>query len=420
MQRIKHDFEYFEINIIFNERKEGNIMGLIKALTGAIGGTLADQWKEYFYCEALPVDVLVRKGTKRIGGKSSNKHGSDNVITDGSGIAVADGQCLIIVNNGQVTEICAEPGEYTFDSGESPSIFSGSFGESIGAVFKDMIGRFSYGGQAGKDQRVYYFNTKELTDNKFGTPNPIPFRVLDMNVGLDVDVSVRCSGVYSYKIENPILFYQNVCGNIADEFTRDEIDAQLKTEFISALQPAFGKLSEQGIRPSGLPAHAMELADLMDEVLSKKWKELRGLDIISVALNPITLSDEDAALIKNLQMTGAFRNPNMAAANLAQAQADAMRTAAGNSGGAMMGFMGMNMANQAGGLNANNLYQMGAMQGGGQYGQPMQGQYGQQMNGQPMQGQQGGAEGGEMQWFCPNCGNKNAGNFCVNCGSKRP
>ena len=398
MHRIKLDFEYFEINIIFNERKEGNIMGLIKVLTGAIGGTLADQWKEYFYCEALPVDVLVRKGTKRIGGKSSNKHGSDNVITDGSGIAVADGQCLIIVTNGQVTEICAEPGEYTFYSGESPSIFSGSFGESIGAVFKDMIGRFSYGGQAGKDQRVYYFNTKELTDNKFGTPNPIPFRVLDMNVGLDVDVSVRCSGVYSYKIENPILFYQNVCGNVADEFTRDEIDAQLKTEFISALQPAFGKLSEQGIRPSGLPAHAMELADLMDEVLSKKWKELRGLDIISVALNPITLSDEDAALIKNLQMTGAFRNTNMAAANLAQAQADAMRTAAGNSGGAMMGFMGMNMANQAGGMNANNLYQMGAMQG--------------QMNAQQT--------GGEMQWFCPNCGNKNDGNFCVNCGTKRP
>ena len=418
MQRIKLDFKYFEINIIFNERKEGNRMGLIKALTGAVGGTLGDQWKEYFYCEALPADVLVRKGIKRVGGRSSNKHGSDNIITDGSGIAVADGQCMIIVNDGKVAEICAEPGEYTFNSGESPTVFSGSLGESAGAVFKDMLSRFARGGEAGKDQRVYYFNTKELTDNKFGTPNPIPFRVLDMNVGLDV--SVRCSGVYSYKIQNPILFYQNVCGNIADEYTRDEIDSQLKTEFVSALQPAFGKLSEQGIRPSGLPAHAMELADLMDEVLSKKWKDLRGLDIVSVALNPITLSDEDAALIKNLQMTGAFRNPTMAAANLAQAQADAMRTAAGNSGGAMMGFMGLNMANQAGGMNANNLYQMGAMQGGGQYGQPMQGQYGQQMNGQPMQGQQGGAEGGEIQWFCPNCGNKNAGNFCVNCGSKRP
>ena len=372
-------------------------MGLIKAFTGAVGGTLGDQWKEYFYCDALPADVLVRKGSKRIGGRSSNKHGSDNVITDGSGIAVADGQCLVIVNNGKVSEICAEPGEYTFNSGESPSVFSGSFGESVGAVFKDMIGRFTYGGQAGRDQRVYYFNTKELTDNKFGTPNPIPFRVLDANVGLDIDVSVRCSGVYSYKIQNPILFYQNVCGNVADEFTRDEIDTQLKTEFVSALQPAFGKLSEQGIRPSGLPSHVMELADLMDEVLSKKWKELRGLDIISVALNPITLSEEDSAAIKNLQLSGAFRNPTMAAANLAQAQAEAMKTAAGNSNGAMMGFMGMNMANQAGGMNANALYEMGAAQA---------------------QGSAPQTEG--MQWFCPNCGNKNNGNFCTNCGTKRP
>lgn len=386
-------------------------MGLIKAFTGAVGGTLGDQWKEYFYCDALPADVLVRKGSKRIGGRSSNKHGSDNVITDGSGIAVADGQCLVIVNNGKVSEICAEPGEYTFNSGESPSVFSGSFGESVGAVFKDMIGRFTYGGQAGRDQRVYYFNTKELTDNKFGTPNPIPFRVLDANVGLDIDVSVRCSGVYSYKIQNPILFYQNVCGNVTDEFTRDEIDAQLKTEFVSALQPAFGKLSEQGIRPSGLPSHAMELADLMDEVLSKKWKELRGLDIISVALNPITLSEEDSAAIKNLQLSGAFRNPTMAAANLAQAQAEAMKTAAGNSNGAMMGFMGMNMANQAGGMNANALYEMGAAQA--QNGAP------QAQNGAPQaQGSAPQADG--MQWFCPNCGNKNNGNFCINCGTKRP
>ena len=375
-------------------------MGLIKAFTGAVGGTLGDQWKEYFYCDALPADVLVRKGSKRIGGRSSNKHGSDNVITDGSGIAVADGQCLVIVNNGKVSEICAEPGEYTFNSGESPSVFSGNFGESIGAIFKDMIGRFTYGGQAGRDQRVYYFNTKELTDNKFGTPNPIPFRVLDANVGLDIDVSVRCSGVYSYKIQNPILFYQNVCGNVADEFTRDEIDTQLKTEFVSALQPAFGKLSEQGIRPSGLPSHAMELADLMDEVLSKKWKELRGLDIISVALNPITLSEEDSAAIKNLQLSGAFRNPTMAAANLAQAQAEAMKTAAGNSNGAMMGFMGMNMANQTGGMNANSLYEMGAAQAAQAQGSAPQ------------------TEG--VQWFCPNCGNKNNGNFCINCGTKRP
>ena len=294
-------------------------MGLIKAMAGAVGGALGDQWKEFFYCEAMPADVLVRKGVKRIGGKSSNKHGSDNVITDGSGVAVADGQCLIIVVQGKVTEICAEPGEYTFDTGMSPSVFSKGLAEGVTGLFKDVMERFSYGGDVAKDQRVYYFNTKELMDNKFGTPNPIPFRVVDNNVGLDIDVSVRCSGMYSYKIDNPILFYQNVCGNITDEFTRDEIDGQLKTEFVSALQPAFAKLSELGIRPSALPAHVGELADIMDEVLSKKWKELRGLDIISVAMNPVTLSDEDAQMIKNLQMTATMRNPNMAAANLASA-----------------------------------------------------------------------------------------------------
>ena len=387
-------------------------MGLIKAMAGAVGGALGDQWKEFFYCEAMPADVLVRKGVKRIGGKSSNKHGSDNVITDGSGVAVADGQCLIIVVQGKVTEICAEPGEYTFDTGMSPSVFSKGLAEGVTGLFKDVMERFSYGGDVAKDQRVYYFNTKELMDNKFGTPNPIPFRVVDNNVGLDIDVSVRCSGMYSYKIDNPILFYQNVCGNITDEFTRDEIDGQLKTEFVSALQPAFAKLSELGIRPSALPAHVGELADIMDEVLSKKWKELRGLDIISVAMNPVTLSDEDAQMIKNLQMTATMRNPNMAAANLASAQADAMRTAAGNQGGAMMGFMGMNMAQNMGGMNANNLFQMGQPQNMQGQTQP-QNNMG-QMNGQPAQG------GGMPNWFCPNCGNKNEGNFCVNCGTKRP
>ena len=386
-------------------------MGLIKAMAGAVGGALGDQWKEFFYCEAMPADVLVRKGVKRIGGKSSNKHGSDNVITDGSGVAVADGQCLIIVVQGKVTEICAEPGEYTFDTGMSPSVFSKGLAEGVTGLFKDVMERFSYGGDVAKDQRVYYFNTKELMDNKFGTPNPIPFRVVDNNVGLDIDVSVRCSGMYSYKIDNPILFYQNVCGNITDEFTRDEIAGQLKTEFVSALQPAFAKLSELGIRPSALPAHVGELADIMDEVLSKKWKELRGLDIISVAMNPVTLSDEDAQMIKNLQMTATMRNPNMAAANLASAQADAMRTAAGNQGGAMMGFMGMNMAQNMGGMNANNLFQMGQPQNMQGQAQP-QNNMG-QMNGQP-------AQGGMPNWFCPNCGNKNEGNFCVNCGTKRP
>lgn len=178
-------------------------MGLIKAAMGAAGGVMADQWKEFFYCDSMDKDVMVKKGQKRVSGRSSNTKGSDNIITNGSGIAVADGQCMIIVEQGKIVEVCAEPGQFTFDSSTEPSIFTGSLGSSIEATFATIGKRFTYGGDTGKDQRVYYFNTKELIDNKFGTPNPIPFRVVDSKIGLDVDVAVRCSGVYSYRIADP-------------------------------------------------------------------------------------------------------------------------------------------------------------------------------------------------------------------------
>ena len=168
-------------------------MGLIKAGIGAIGSVLADQWKEYFYCDALPKDVLMVKGTKRITDRSSNTKGSDNVISNGSGIAVADGQCMLIVEQGKVVEVCAEPGQFTYDSSTEPSIFAGKLGESIKETFKAIGRRFAYGGDTGKDQRVYYINTKELMENKFGTPAPVPFRVVDSKIGLDIDVSIRCS-----------------------------------------------------------------------------------------------------------------------------------------------------------------------------------------------------------------------------------
>ena len=211
-------------------------MGLIKAGIGALGGTLADQWKEFFYCESMPKEVLVTKGQKRISGRSSNTKGNDNIISNGSGIAVADGQCMIIVEQGKVVEVCAEPGQFTYDASTEPSIFYGTLGESVKDTFKTVGKRFTYGGDTGKDQRVYYFNTKELIDNKFGTPNPIPFRVVDSKIGLDVDVSVRCSGVYSYKIADPLLFYTTVCGNVEQEYTREELDGQLKTFIDGCIQ----------------------------------------------------------------------------------------------------------------------------------------------------------------------------------------
>ena len=393
-------------------------MGLIRAAISAVGGTMADQWKEVFICESLDADVLAVKGQKRIGSRSANKKGSDNLITSGSGIAVADGQCALIVEQGKIVEVCAEPGEYTYDASTEPTIFSGNLGSSLDQVF-DVIGkRFTYGGDTGKDQRIYYINTKELIDNKFGTPNPVPFRVVDRNIGLDVDVSVRCSGVYSYRISNPLLFYANVCGNIEQEYRREELDHQLKTEFISALQPAFAKISDLEIRPNALPGHVTELCDAMNEALTGKWANTRGITVVSVAIGTIDLPKEDAEMIKQAQKTAILRDPMMAAATLTEAQAGAMKTAAGNSAGAMTGFMGMGMAAQNGGMNAQNLYQMGA-----EMAQNNAGQNQQNVSSQPHMTAPG--KGGEKEaagkWTCA-CGavNEKEWKFCQECGKERP
>lgn len=384
-------------------------MGLIKAGMGALGGTLADQWKEFFYCESMPKEVLVTKGQKRTTGRSSNTKGNDNIISNGSGIAVADGQCMIIVEQGKVVEVCAEPGEFTYDTSTEPSIFSGNLGESIKETFKTVGKRFTYGGDTGKDQRIYYFNTKEILENRFGTANPVPFRVVDSKIGLDIDVSIRCSGVYSYKIVDPLSFYSNVCGNVEQEYSREELDGTLKKEFISALQPAFGRLSEMELRPNQIVTHNTDLENAMNTALSEKWGALRGLKVVSIAFGSITLPDEDAELIKQAQRTAIMRDPTMAAATLVGAQADAMKTAAGNEAGAMTGFMGMGMAMNAagGGMNAQNLFATGQQQQAQQAAQTPQ----------PTPAPQAAPAAGG--WKCA-CGTTVTGNFCPNCGTKRP
>ena len=260
-------------------------MGLIKAALGSAGGVLADQWKEYFYCESMPADVLVTKAHKKVSGRSSNKHGSENIISNGSVIAVNDGQCMLIVEQGKVVDVCAEPGEYTYDTSSEPSIFCGGLGAGVKAAFQQVGKRFTFGGEPPKDQRVYFINTKELVGNKYGTPNPVPFRVVDMNIGLDMDITIRCFGEYSYQIANPVLFYTNVCGNVEQDYTREEIDGQLKSELMTALQPAFAKISEMGIRYSALPGHTQELSDVLNKVLSDKWDNLRGIRIVSLGVS---------------------------------------------------------------------------------------------------------------------------------------
>lgn len=378
-------------------------MGLIKAGLGAAGGVLADQWREFFYCEALPVDVLVRKGQKRVSGRSSNTNGEDNIISNGSGIAVADGQCMIIVEQGKVVEVCAEPGEFTYDSSTEPSIFAGKLGANILDTFKTIGKRFTYGGDTGKDQRVYYFNTKEIMGNKFGTPSPIIFEVTNKRIGMSRTVNVRCNGVYSYIITNPLLFYAKVCGNVEYEYTRAQIDEQLKTEFVSALQPAFGALAEMELRPAQLPAKVNELKKAMNDALQMEWVDSRGITVEKIALNPITLTDEDMKKIQEMEDSANYgSNPFMMAGRMTTATANAMETAAANEAGAMTGFMGMGMAGGAmgGGFNsAQQFYNMGV----------------QQQMASNQSAQSPVAEG----WKCT-CGATATGKFCPECGAKKP
>ena len=383
-------------------------MGLIKAGIGALGGVLADQWKEYFYCEALDMNTLVVKGQKRVSGRSSNTKASDNLISNGSVIAVADGQCMMIVEQGKIVEVCAEPGEFVYDTSTEPSIFSGKLGTSILDTFKAIGKRFTFGGDTGKDQRVYYFNTKEIMDNKFGTPSPIIFEVMNKRIGMSRTVNVRCNGVYSYVISNPLLFYTKVCGNVEQAYTRDMIDSQMKTEFVSALQPAFGALAELELRPAQLPAKVNELKKAMNEALKAEWVESRGISVEKIALNPITLADEDMKKIQEMEDSMSYgSNPFMMAGRMTTATANAMETAAGNSAGAMTGFMGMGMAGGAmgGGFNqAQNFYQMGMQQ--------------QQQQMAQQQAQQPAAPAAEG-WKCA-CGATATGKFCPECGAKKP
>lgn len=377
-------------------------MGLIKATLGSVGGVLADQWKEFFYCESIPANVLVTKGQKRTGNRSSNTKGSENIISNGSVIAIADGQAMIIVEQGKVVDICAEPGEYTYDMSTEPSIFAGDLGESIKQSFATIGKRFTFGGDTGKDQRIYYFNTKELIGNKYGTPSSVPFRVVDERAGIDIDINIRCFGEYSYHICDPILFYTNVCGNVAAEYTRDKLDSQLKSELLTALQPAFAKISAMGIRYSALPGHTTELADALNEVLSEKWSGLRGIEIVSFGVSSVKAEEEDEKMIKEMQRNAAFMDPTRAAAHMVGSQASAMQAAASNQGaGAAMAFMGMGMAQNMGGMNAANLYQMGQQQ-------------------QAQQPAPAPAPAAPAGWTC-SCGQTgNQGKFCMGCGAAKP
>ena len=353
-------------------------MGLIKALAGSVIGTALDTWKDYFVCDSLDNDTLMVKGTKRGFG------GSGEVITNGSGIVVNEGQCALVVEEGNILEVAAEPGNYTFDSSLSPSIFDGGL-EGLKNSFKEAVERFTYGGEVNKSQRVYYVNTKEIMDNRFGTATPIPFRVIfDKATGSEVEISVRCNGEFTFKIVDPVTFYQKVAGNKAYRYEKDEILPIMKSEMLDALNPAFGKLSDLGIRYSELPAHTSELKDALREALKVRWEENRGIAFDSLTINSVTIPEADAERIKNFQFSAVNKDKDTANATIISATADAIRDAANNANGAATGFMNVNMASNLGSqfLQQND----GPKPSGGGYcpfcGQPLP----------------AGAK------FCPNCG----------------
>jgi len=372
-------------------------MGLIKALMGAAGGVMADQWLEFFVCESLEADVLAAKGQKRTSKRSSNTKGEDNIISNGSGIVVNKGQAALIIDNGRIAELCAEEGQYTYEQSSEPSLFYGSLGKGIVDALKNMGERFKYGGSPGKDQRIYYFNTKEIMGNKYGTPTPIPYLIVDPTMNLRLTISLRANGEYSYRMTNPALFYANVCGNVEENYTRDKIDSQLKSEIVTVLGPTLAKLGA-GLEYHMIPAQTDKLADLLNEALTAKWKDGRGIEIVNFGIS-VAATEEDEARIKQLQTAAVMRDPTMAAASLVNAQSDAMRTAAGNTAGAMTGFMGMGMANMAGGMNPQGLFAMGQAQ-----------------QAAPQQAPGAAAAG----WTCA-CGHSgNTGKFCGECGKPQP
>ena len=371
-------------------------MGLVKAAMNAASGVMADQWKEFFYCDALPAEVLAVKGQKRTDRRSANKHGNENIISDGSVVAVAEGQCALIVEQGKVVELCAEPGEYTYSTGTQPSLLSGGL-KDIDGVFAEMGKRFGFGGQAAADQRIYYINTKELGEILYGTATPIPFRVVvSEERGYKLSVNIRCNGSFTYRICDPLLFYTNVCSNVSNQYDASELAPRLKSELMNALQPALATLSANKVQYYEIPAHTLEISEALNEQLSNIWRKKRGIEVFSFNINSLSIPEEQQKKITEWEENAMTTDPTTAAARLVGGQIDAMKTAAGNTAGAMTGFMGMGMAAGANGMNAQNLFAMGQ---------------------QPAAPQQQPSAAGS--WQC-SCGATVTGKFCPECGSKKP
>ena len=387
-------------------------MGLLKAAKDALGGLLADQWREYFYCTSMSSDVLMTKGEKQITpGRNSNTNGNDNIISNGSIIAVNEGQCMLIVDQGQIVDFCAEAGEFVYDASKEPSLFYGNLGENLKQSFSRFGRRVGFGGNTGVDQRVYFINTKEILNNLYGTATPIPFRIVDTRSNLDMDTNVKCNGRYSFKIADPVVFYSRICSNVESTYTRDELTTQMKGELLTAMQPALATVSAMGVRPYELAGHTTELVEALKSELSEKWAEMRGIEMVSMTINA-DIPEKDRETLNKWQQTAILQNPGMASAKLTEAYAEGLGSiksggADGKGATAMEGAMTM----MAMGMMQNMAPGMG-VQG---MGMPQQG-----MQMPQMKPASTVAEGAVLGWTCV-CGKTdNRGRFCEDCGMPKP
>ena len=326
-------------------------MGLIKAVVGAAASTLEDQWLEYIYCDRMPDNVLMRKGTPK---NNSNNNGNDNIITNGSKIVVGEDQFLVVVSDGKIVDFTAEAGRYTFDKGTEPSMLYGGFGKGLIESFKTFGSRFTTAGNENHDQRVYFINMRDIIGNKFGTPNPIPFR--DSEFGITVDI--RCFGEYVMKVTDPIKFYTSLGGNVEGDYViDDEFESQFSADFMQALQPALANVALQKVSYDMLPGAVLQISDAVKTQLQPTWGE-NGINVTRVSIASVTPTEESAEMIKGAQKDRIYAmNPAMQGARANAAASEAMVAAANNENGAMNAFMGVGMMNQSGAMFGANISQ---------------------------------------------------------------
>lgn len=364
-------------------------MGIVKALTSAIGGSLADQWLEVIEAGDMGDQTLFTSGVKVR--KGSNTKGTDNTVSDGSVIHVYPNQFMLLVDGGKVIDYTGEPGYFTVKNSSMPSLFNGQLKEAVSESFD----RIRFGGQTPTAQKVYFINLQEIKGIKFGTPNPINY----FDQFYNAELFLRAHGTYSIKVTDPILFYAEAVPKNADHIEVEDINGQYLSEFLEALQSSINQMSADGIRISYVASKGRELGQYMADVLDDQWRAGRGMEIQSVGIASISYDEESKSLIQMRNQGAMLSDPGIREGYVQGAAARGIEAAGSNANGSLAGFMGMGMGmNTAGGF-------MGAASAA---------------NANQMQMNQAAKNAGAQETWTCSCGSVNTGKFCPDCGSKKP